>query len=179
MAETIGIGMLGYGFVGRAHSSALRQIRYMTWPPPLIPELVSIAGRTEDALVAAAAEFGFAEHVTDWRALVSDPRVGLFDNTGPNSIHVEPSITAAEAGKHVVCEKRDRALPRRLPAELARRPIDRQPMEARQIGRRVGRPRRPRLTCDRPRALSCRRHHRRVLRDANVHACPRRCPRGC
>jgi hypothetical protein len=37
MAETIGIGMLGYGFMGRAHSSALRQIRYMTWPPPLIP----------------------------------------------------------------------------------------------------------------------------------------------
>ena len=97
--------MLGYGFMGRAHSSTLRQVRHMTWPPPLIPELVSIAGRTEDAVTAAAEEFGFAEHVTDWRALVADARIGLFDNTGPNSVHVEPSIAAAEAGKHIVCEK--------------------------------------------------------------------------
>ena len=102
---TIGVGMLGYGFMGRAHSSALRTIRHMTWPPPLIPELVSIAGRTEDAVAAAADEFGFAEHVTDWRELVADPRIGLFDNTGPNSVHAAPSIAAAEAGKHVVCEK--------------------------------------------------------------------------
>jgi predicted dehydrogenase len=102
---TIGVGMLGYGFMGRAHSSALRSIRHMTWPPPLIPELVSIAGRTEAAVTQAAQEFGFAEHVADWRALVADPRVGLFDNTGPNNIHLEPCIAAAEAGKHVVCEK--------------------------------------------------------------------------
>jgi len=103
--RTIGIGMLGYGFMGRAHSNAFRQIRHMTWPPPLFPELVSIAGRNQDAVTAAAEEFGFAEHVADWRAVVSDPRIGLFDNTGPNSIHVEPSIVAADAGKHVVCEK--------------------------------------------------------------------------
>jgi predicted dehydrogenase len=102
---TIGVGMLGYGFMGRAHSSALRSIRHMTWPPPLIPELVSIAGRTEAAVASAAEQFGFAEYVTDWRALVADPRIEVFDNLGPNSVHVEPSIAAAEAGKHVVCEK--------------------------------------------------------------------------
>jgi predicted dehydrogenase len=101
----IGVGMLGYGFMGRAHSHALRTIRHMTWPPPLRPELISIAGRTEAAVAAAADEFGFAEHVTDWQAIVADPRIGLFDNTGPNSIHAQPSIAAAEAGKHVVCEK--------------------------------------------------------------------------
>ena len=104
-AETIGVGMLGYGFMGRAHSSAFRAIRHMTWPPPLVPKLVSIAGRTEAAVADAADEFGFAEYATDWRALVADSRIGLFDNTGPNSVHVEPSIAAAEAGKHVVCEK--------------------------------------------------------------------------
>jgi predicted dehydrogenase len=102
---TIGVGMLGYGFMGRAHSSAFRAIRHMTWPPPLIPELVSIAGRTEAAVAGAAEEFGFAKHVTDWQAMVTDTRIGLFDNTGPNSVHVEPSIAAAKAGKHVVCEK--------------------------------------------------------------------------
>ena len=102
---TIGVGMLGYGFMGRAHSSAFRTIRHMTWPPPLIPELVSIAGRSEPAVAGAAEEFGFAEHVTDWRALLTDPRIELFDNTGPNNVHAEPSIAAAQAGKHVVCEK--------------------------------------------------------------------------
>jgi predicted dehydrogenase len=102
---TIGVGMLGYGFMGRAHSSAFRTIRHMTWPPPLIPELVSIAGRSEPAVAGAAEEFGFAEHVTDWRALLADPRIELFDNTGPNNVHTEPSIAAAQAGKHVVCEK--------------------------------------------------------------------------
>ena len=50
---TIGVGMLGYGFMGRAHSSAFRTIRHMTWPPPLIPELVSIAGRSEPAVAGA------------------------------------------------------------------------------------------------------------------------------
>ena len=104
-APTIGVGMLGYGFMGRAHSSAFRSIRHMTWPPPLLPELVSIAGRTEAAVADAAEEFGFAEHVTDWHALLADPRIELFDNTGPNNVHIEPSIAAAEAGKHVVCEK--------------------------------------------------------------------------
>ena len=85
---TIGVGMLGYGFMGRAHSSAFRTIRHMTWPPPLIPELVSIAGRSEPAVAGAAEEFGFAEHVTDWRALLADPRIELFDNTGPNNVHI-------------------------------------------------------------------------------------------
>jgi predicted dehydrogenase len=101
----IGIGMLGYGFMGRAHSSAFRTIRHMTWPPPLIPELVSIAGRSEPAVAGAAEEFGFAGHMTDWRALLDDPRIELFDHTGPNNVHTEPSIAAAQAGKHVVCEK--------------------------------------------------------------------------
>ena len=74
---------LRVSFMGRAHSSAFRTIRHMTWPPPLIPELVSIAGRSEPAVAGAAEEFGFAEHVTDWRALLADPRIELFDNTGP------------------------------------------------------------------------------------------------
>ena len=101
----IGIGMLGYGFMGRAHSHALRTIAHMTWPPPLVPELVSVAGRDERAVAAFARQFGFAEHTTDWRELISDERIELFDNTGPNSVHAEPTIAAAQAGKHVICEK--------------------------------------------------------------------------
>ncbi len=101
----IGVGMLGYAFMGKAHSNAYKTLAYMTWPPPLMPRLVSIAGRDEQAVAEAARRYGFAGHVTDWRALVADDRVGLFDNAGPNNLHAEPTIAAAEAGKHVICEK--------------------------------------------------------------------------
>jgi predicted dehydrogenase len=105
MSDSIGVGMLGYSFMGKAHSNAYKTLAYMTWPPPLVPELVAIAGRDEEAVAEAARRYGFAEHVTDWRALIADERVQLFDNAGPNNLHAEPTIAAAEAGKHVVCEK--------------------------------------------------------------------------
>ena len=56
-------------------------------------------------MAAAARRFGFERWETDWRALIDDEAVGLFDNGGPNAIHAEPTIAAAEAGKHVICEK--------------------------------------------------------------------------
>jgi predicted dehydrogenase len=102
---SIGIGMLGYAFMGKAHSNAFRKIAYMTWPPPLVPRLVAIAGRNREAVEEAATRYGYERAVTDWRDLVSDPEIELFDNGGPNSLHAEPTIAAAEAGKHVVCEK--------------------------------------------------------------------------
>src|SRR3954469_9090633 len=102
---TVGIGMLGYAFMGKAHANGYKTLAYMTWPPPLRPELVAIAGRNEEAAAEAERRYGFAEHVTDWRALITDDRIGLFDNAGPNNLHAEPTIAAAEAGKHVSCEK--------------------------------------------------------------------------
>jgi predicted dehydrogenase len=103
--EAIGVGMLGYAFMGKAHANAYKTLSYMTWPPPLRPELVAIAGRNEQAVAEAARRYGFAKHVTDWRSVVSDPGITLFDNSGPNDLHAEPTIAAAEAGKHVICEK--------------------------------------------------------------------------
>jgi predicted dehydrogenase len=103
--KPIGVGMLGYAFMGKAHSNAYKTLAYMTWPPPLMPQLVAIAGRNEEAVAEAARRYGFGEHVTDWQALVADDRIGLFDNAGPNNLHAEPTIAAAEAGKHVICEK--------------------------------------------------------------------------
>jgi len=101
----IGVGMLGYAFMGKAHSNAFKKIPYMTWPPPLVPRLVGIAGRNEQAVSEAAERYGYDYATTDWHALVADDRIGLFDNGGPNSLHAEPTIAAAEAGKHVICEK--------------------------------------------------------------------------
>jgi len=101
----IGVGMLGYAFMGKAHSNAFRKIAYMTWPPPLVPRLVAIAGRNEEAVAAAARRYGYERWTTDWHDLVSDDAIGLFDNGGPNVVHAEPTIAAAQAGKHVICEK--------------------------------------------------------------------------
>jgi predicted dehydrogenase len=97
--------MLGYAFMGKAHAHAYRTLTHMMWPPPLVPELIAISGRDADKVAAAATRYGFATSATDWRDVVTDERVGLFDNSGPNHLHAEPTIAAARAGKHVVCEK--------------------------------------------------------------------------
>jgi predicted dehydrogenase len=102
---TIGVGMLGYGFMGKAHSNAYKTLAYMTWPPPLMPKLVGIAGRDTDAVGEAAERYGYGYATGDWRDLVADERIGLFDNGGPNALHAEPTVAAAQAGKHVICEK--------------------------------------------------------------------------
>jgi predicted dehydrogenase len=102
-APALGVGLLGYAFMGKAHSRALRAVTELD--PPLRPLLVSISGRNRDAAAAVAARYGWEETVTDWREQVEDERVGLFDNGGPNALHAEPTIAAARAGKHVLCEK--------------------------------------------------------------------------
>jgi predicted dehydrogenase len=103
--EPIGFGLLGYGFMGKAHSNALRTIPYVFWPSRARPELVAISGRTESALREAATRYGYATWSTDWHDLVADERVAVFDNVGPDAVHVEPTLAAIEHGKHVVCEK--------------------------------------------------------------------------
>ena len=97
--------MLGYAFMGKAHSNAFRKVEYLPSQPPLVPRLVTIAGRNQDAVAAAARRYGYEGWTTDWHDIVEDERIGLFDNGGPNSLHAEPTIAAAEAGKHVLCEK--------------------------------------------------------------------------
>ena len=97
--------MLGYAFMGKAHSNAFKKIAYITWPPPLVPRLIAIAGRDSEAVAEAAERYGYQYASRDWRELIDDDRIGLFDNGGPNLLHAEPTIAAAEAGKHVLCEK--------------------------------------------------------------------------
>jgi predicted dehydrogenase len=102
-AEAIGVGILGYAFMGKAHSRAFLAQR--TLGGRLQPELVSISGRDAQKVEEARAQYGWAEAVTDWREQVADDRIGLFDNGGPNALHAEPTIAAATNGKHVLCEK--------------------------------------------------------------------------
>jgi predicted dehydrogenase len=100
---SIGVGMLGYAFMGKAHSRAFHDVRLLS--PPLLPELVSISGRNRERVEEARARYGWAQAVTDWREQVRDERIQLFDNGGPNNLHAEPTIEAVRNGKHVLCEK--------------------------------------------------------------------------
>lgn len=104
-APEVGVGMMGYAFMGKAHSNAFKKIPYMIYPPPAIPKLVAIAGRDRASVQEAAKRYGYDTFYTDWRDLIKDDRVQLFDNGGPNNVHAEPTIAAAKAGKHVLCEK--------------------------------------------------------------------------
>ena len=104
-APEIGIGMLGYAFMGKAHSNAYKKIPYMIYPPPAVPRLIAVAGRTAEAAKEAAARYGYERYYTDWREMLKNDRIQLFDNGGPNDTHAEPSIAAAQAGLDVLCEK--------------------------------------------------------------------------
>jgi predicted dehydrogenase len=104
-APELGIGMIGYAFMGKAHSNAYRKLPYMAYPPPAIPRLVAMAGRNRAAVETAAKRFGFERTYTDWRELLADPDVQIVDNSGPNHLHEEVNLAAAEAGKHILSEK--------------------------------------------------------------------------
>jgi len=101
----IGVGMLGYAFMGKSHSHAFKSMPHFFYPPPAVPELIVIFGRTQNKVEEAAQNFGFRRHSTDWKATVADPEVQIIDNCLPNDMHPEPSILAIENGKHVICEK--------------------------------------------------------------------------
>ncbi len=118
-APQIGIGMLGYAFMGKAHANAFKKIPYIMYPPVAIPRLVAICGRNEEAVSEAARRYGYEKYYTDWRKMLEDPEIQVFDNGGPNDMHAEPCIAAAQAGKHVFSEK-----PLARSAEEARRMLD-------------------------------------------------------
>lgn len=104
-APRVGIGMLGCAFMGKAHTNAYKKIPYMIYPPPAIPELVAICGLPADHPEGAARRYGYRQSYTAWEKLLSLPEVQVFDNCGPNGMHAQPTIAAAQAGKHVCCEK--------------------------------------------------------------------------
>jgi predicted dehydrogenase len=101
---TLGVGMVGYAFMGAAHSQAWRSAGRF-FDLPLAPAMVAVAGRDAAAVSAAAARLGWAHAETDWRALVARDDVDLVDLCTPGDTHAEIAIEALAAGKHVLCEK--------------------------------------------------------------------------
>lgn len=104
MSKTLRVGMIGYRFMGKAHSNAWRQAPRF-FPLKAGVEMVTICGRDPDAVEAARAQFGWQRASTDWREVVNSPDIDIVDVNTPNESHAEISIAAAKAGKHVLCEK--------------------------------------------------------------------------
>src|SRR4051794_7940748 len=103
--RTINVGVIGAGFMGKAHSLAYAAMPMFFWPAPAIPRRAVIAELGEEAAREAALRYGFERSTGDWRSVVEDPEIELVDIAVPNAGHAEIAIAAAEAGKHILCEK--------------------------------------------------------------------------
>lgn len=101
----VGVGMIGHGFMGKAHTNGFLKFPALIWPPSARPRLVAICGRDEVGVAEAARRYGYEGYYTDWRDLVADDRISLVDNVAWHSAHLEPCIAAFERGKHVLVEK--------------------------------------------------------------------------
>ena len=104
MAE-VRIGLVGAGWMGRAHSTAYKNVPLVFGNEPAVPTLEMVADIDAERAKAGAEAMGFRRWTTDWRELVSDPDVDAVDITATNDIHAEVAIAAANAGKPVYCEK--------------------------------------------------------------------------
>lgn len=104
LKKYIRVGMVGYRLMGRAHSHAYRDFPFY-FDTDTIPVQQAIAGRDEEGVKVAADKMGWASCETDWRRLIERDDIDLIDIVTPNDSHAEIAIAAAEAGKHVFCEK--------------------------------------------------------------------------
>ncbi len=104
MTRTIGIGLVGSGFMGRCHAIAFREVGGV-FDLPMAPELELLADADAALAEQGAQRLGFARSTGDWRTLVTDPRVGIVDITAPNTLHKQMTLAAVAAGKPVYCEK--------------------------------------------------------------------------
>jgi len=98
------VAMIGYGFMGAAHSQGWR-VAPRFFDLPADPRMAPVVGRNADAVAAAAAKWGWEESATDWRAVLERDDIDVIDIVTPGDSHAEIAIAALEAGKHVLCEK--------------------------------------------------------------------------
>ncbi|MGA3142053.1 MAG: Gfo/Idh/MocA family oxidoreductase [Verrucomicrobiota bacterium] len=104
MAKTLRVGLIGYRFMGRAHSNAWRQApRFFHLKANV--ELHTICGRHAAGVQAARAQLGWQKATTDWHEIVESPLIDIVDIVTPNHLHAEMAIAAVKNGKHVLCEK--------------------------------------------------------------------------
>jgi predicted dehydrogenase len=102
--KEVGIGLIGYAFMGKTHSNAYRQVDKF-FDPDVKPVLRAICGRNEENVKKAADSFGWESYETDFRKLIERPDIDIIDVSSPGNEHLPMAIAAAQAGKTVFCEK--------------------------------------------------------------------------
>src|SRR5258708_27233265 len=102
--KKVNIALIGYQFMGKAHSNAYRQAGRF-FDLDVEPVMKVIVGRSEQKVAAAAQQFGWEEYATSWEDVVARNDIDLIDIGTPNDTHAQISQAALKAGKHVLCEK--------------------------------------------------------------------------
>lgn len=102
--KTVNVALIGYAFMGKAHSNAYRQVGPF-FSPKLTPRMKVICGRTKSNVEAAAREYGWEEASCDWEEVVNRKDIDIVDVSTPGDLHAPIAIAAAKAGKVVFCEK--------------------------------------------------------------------------
>ncbi|WP_046732269.1 Gfo/Idh/MocA family protein [Streptomyces humi] len=105
MVSTLGVAVVGFGWMGRVHTQAYQRIPHHFPQLPVRPELVAVAEEVPGRAEEAAAQFGFASTTRDWREIAADPRIQAVSITAPNFLHREIGVAMAGAGKHIWIEK--------------------------------------------------------------------------
>ena len=105
MSRSIGIGVVGFGWMGQAHSRSYRSIPPYFPEAEVTPRLVAIADAVPERIDLAIEKFGFESGTTDWHELLERDDIDVIDITAPNALHRELAEAAATAGKHIFCEK--------------------------------------------------------------------------
>jgi predicted dehydrogenase len=103
--QELNVGLIGGGFMGKAHSLAYAAMPMFFWPAPAMPVRKVLAEANADLAATAAKRFGFERSTSDWREIIEDPEIQVVDIATPNNLHAEVAIAAAKAGKHIICEK--------------------------------------------------------------------------
>lgn len=103
--EKLNVGLIGAGFMAKAHSIAYAGMPMFFWPAPAMPVKKIIVDINEASAKDAAAKLGFESYSTNWQDVVNDPDIDVIDICTPNNVHAEIAIAAAKAGKHILCEK--------------------------------------------------------------------------
>ena len=103
--ESIGIGVIGMGWMGVAHSRSYRNVLERFPDLQLQPRLIACADEVESRATAARERFGFSYSTQNWQQVIDDPKIGLVTVATPNNMHFEIVYAAIQAGKHIFCEK--------------------------------------------------------------------------
>lgn len=105
MSKTIGVGVIGMGWMGQVHSRSYNQIKDRFFEADFRPRLVVCADNVEGRAKESAERFGFAHYTTDWQSVIDNPDVQVINVAAPNGMHLEINRAVAKAGKHLMCEK--------------------------------------------------------------------------